>query len=116
MCDRDYVVWVLWDHALFFMTEVDGPDLLDVRDEEPVEEIDCPCCDGGWHAIPYDIDRRDGSVLEHYYACECCETKGWIYAEVLHFDDDDLDREDELGALIGNPVERENDNGQHEVP
>lgn len=43
--------------------------------------MDCFECHGeGGYSYPVDIDRRDGSLIEHTVQCEACDGHGWFDA------------------------------------
>jgi hypothetical protein len=54
--------------------------------------IPCPECGGdrGW-AVPVDIDRRDGSLIERWQQCEVCEATGELEIEPEPIELEDLD-------------------------
>jgi hypothetical protein len=80
------------------------------------EPIPQPCerCGGdGGFDVPHDIDRRDGSLMTHWVECTACGGTGdGAPLEMLPLELEDLDYLDAAGALVGNPVERENDHGK----
>jgi DnaJ-class molecular chaperone len=50
-------------------------------DVDPYCELEEACdeCGGdGGHAYPVDIDRRDGSLIEHWRTCDACEATGSV--------------------------------------
>lgn len=70
--------------------------------------LDCPACDGEgmiYFGHPNDPSPRGVSCTE-------CGGEGCIVADIQCCTDVDLDMLDEDGALLGDPVERENDNGE----
>jgi len=45
--------------------------------------VPCPDCGGdAGHAIPMDIDRRDGSLIERWQPCVGCEATGEVEIEL----------------------------------
>jgi hypothetical protein len=63
-------------------------------DVDPYCELEEPCdvCRGdGGHAYPVDIDRRDGSLMEHWRTCDACGGHGAIAIETQPIEMDDLD-------------------------
>ena len=51
---------------------------------------DCPACGGdGGYERPYEIDRRDGSVISHHIRCDRCDGTGtmWVLPQSTSLDD-----------------------------
>jgi hypothetical protein len=57
-----------------------------------VRIIPCPECggDGGW-AVPIDVDRRDGSLIERWDRCYAREATGEVEIEVEPIEMEDLE-------------------------
>lgn len=54
--------------------------------------VPCGVCRGDkGHAVPVDIDRRDGSLIERWQPCEACEATGEIEIELEEIEMADLD-------------------------
>jgi hypothetical protein len=54
--------------------------------------VPCPACRGDkGYAVPYDIDRRDRSLIEHWYPCTACEATGEIEIEFEPVELEDLE-------------------------
>ena len=63
-------------------------------DVDPYCELEEPCdeCRGdAGHAYPVDIDRRDGSLIEHWRPCAACEATGSVPIICEPIEMDDLD-------------------------
>lgn len=57
--------------------------------------VACPACHGeGGHSYPVDINRFDGSVIEHTSMCLECQGSGSVEEEVQPRTLDDLEQED----------------------
>jgi hypothetical protein len=68
-----------------------------VRIEISTMEIPCPSCGGDkGHAVPYDIDRTNGGLIERWVNCEVCwddylgEPTGSVEVELEPVELDDL--------------------------
>lgn len=76
----------------------------------------CERCGGdGGFDVPYSYDPRDGGLITYWAECTACGGTGDDFLEVLPLEEEDLDYLDDVGALAGDPVERENDNGKHQL-
>ena len=54
--------------------------------------IPCPVCGGDrGHAIPVDINRRNGELIERWQSCEACEATGEIEVELEPIELEDLE-------------------------
>ena len=97
------------DDAYEFAVEcADEPDLF----YDPIPSA-CERCGGdGGFDVPHGVDYRDGSLLTHWVECTAWGGTGDNFLEVLPLEEWDLDYLDDAGALAGEPVERENDNGE----
>lgn len=67
------------------------------------EIIPCPSCGGDkGHGVPYDIDRRNGGLIERWVSCITCDATGEIEIEL-----EPLDGPDELDIACppqGEPI------------
>lgn len=66
-----------------------------------VRIVPCAACGGdGEFCTPWDIDRRDGSVIERVERCRYCNGTGDEFVQVQPIEMEDLDAQREAEAAL----------------